>query len=67
MDKTQQITIYMKNGKTLRFNEVRNMQTTADNILMFSYVSASQGTTHTATFFMDKIAGISQLREEEKE
>lgn len=68
--KEQQITIFMNNGTTLRFNKVSNfdIEEFDDNerIITFDYVSTTQGTKHSAEFYYQRIAGLSILAMEEE-
>lgn len=61
----QQITLYLTNGETLRFDKVSNFNVD-DKIITFDYISTSQGTKHSAEFFVPKLMGISYLYEEEE-
>ena len=54
----QSITIYCKNGTTLRFEGACILNEAADELL-FGYTSESDGRRKTATFYRENIAGYS--------
>ena len=54
----KQITIFLKNGKTLLFQDVSNMDVT-DKHIAFDYFGKSTNQEKSGAFFFDTIAGWS--------
>lgn len=61
---TNYLTIYLNSGKTLRFENISNLEK-EDNIVSFDYISASTGSEQTAAFEKNAIAGLSTNYEDE--
>ncbi len=58
MKKINYLTIFLKNGKTLRFEEVENFSAD-ESIITFNYISASTGRKLEGIFIIENIAGSS--------
>lgn len=54
------ITIFLKNGSTLRFEDTSQKGETTQ-IITFDYTSASDGLKKKAVFYSDSIAGIGEF------
>lgn len=57
MDKEQNVTIFFKNGKTARFEQVTDLKAYGVK-LEFDFLSVSDGVIKTATFDHSQFAGI---------
>lgn len=55
---TKVLTLYLENGKTLRFNKVTNFKEVGRR-LTFNYFSTSGSGEQQATFDVEKIIGVS--------
>lgn len=61
-----ELTLYLENGKTLRFENVTNLEQESyvTNLVTFNYVSASDGKKKRAFFSLNSVIGISTDKED---
>nr|DAK21244.1 MAG TPA: hypothetical protein [Caudoviricetes sp.] len=61
-----ELTLYLENGKTLRFENVTNLEQESyvTNLVTFNYVSASDGKKKRACFSLNSVIGISTDKED---
>ena len=61
-----ELTLYLENGKTLRFENVTNLEQESyvTSLVTFNYVSASDGKKKRAIFSLNSVIGISTDKED---
>lgn len=61
-----ELTLYLENGKTLRFENVTNIKEDSyiTNMVTFKYISASDGKKKIASFSLNSLIGISVDKED---
>ena len=61
-----ELTLYLENGKTLRFENVTNLEQESyvTSLVTFNYVSASNGKKKRAIFSLNNVIGLSVDKED---
>ena len=61
-----ELTLYLENGKTLRFENVTNIKQDSyiTGMVTFKYISASDGKKKSASFSLNSVIGISTDKED---
>ena len=61
-----ELTLYLENGKTLRFENVTNLEQESyvTSMVTFKYISASDGKKKIASFSLNSLIGISVDKED---
>ena len=61
-----ELTLYLENGKTLRFENVTNIKQDSyiTSMVEFKYISASDGKKKRASFSLNSVIGISTDKED---
>lgn len=61
-----ELTLYLENGKTLRFENVTNIKQDSyiTGMVTFKYISASDGKKKSASFSLNSVIGISIDKED---
>nr|DAT24340.1 MAG TPA: hypothetical protein [Caudoviricetes sp.] len=65
-NKKMELTLYLENGKTLRFENVTNIKQDSyiTSMVEFKYISASDGKKKRACFSLNSVIGISTDKED---
>ena len=63
-----ELTLYLENGKTLRFENVTNIKQDSyiTGMVTFKYINASDGKKKSASFSLNSVIGISTDNEDSK-